>query len=149
MAKSPIYFSETLTIGRHTYLLEVKRSQRGQKYFIITQTSLRDAEQRPVIVFDRYMARFAKSVERAAKAVIGSVPELETATEREVKKRPGKAKESQPKNQGKRWTAQQDALLTARYQGGMSVAELAELLGRGTFSIEVRLAKLGLVASEN
>ncbi len=46
-------------------------------------------------------------------------------------------------NQGKRWTEEHDSLLIVHYKNGMSTDELAELLGRGEFSIGVRLVKLG------
>ncbi|MEM8911065.1 MAG: hypothetical protein AAGC97_04800 [Planctomycetota bacterium] len=52
-------------------------------------------------------------------------------------------------NQGRRWTEDHDSLLIIHYKNGVSIEELAELLGRGEFSIEVRLAKLGLSRSES
>ncbi|MEM8911064.1 MAG: DUF3276 family protein [Planctomycetota bacterium] len=35
MNKKPLYFSQTLTVGKRTYLMEVRRTNRGKKYFII------------------------------------------------------------------------------------------------------------------
>ncbi len=173
----PTYFSESMTIGPHTYLLEVKLSKRGQKYFIITQTSLRDEEQRPVVVFGNYMQRFAEAIEKARKAVKTNVAELEpdphrkhyyvhdiepkrspvrerkTTARKTVRPTPGTKKKNSASrkvrpNQGKRWTEEHDSVLIVQFKNGMSIAELALLLGRGEFSIQVRLAKLGLTKSK-
>ncbi len=149
MARSPVYFSETLTVGKRTYLMEVRRNQRGEKYFILKRTDLRDEEQEPVLVFDRFMTRFAGSIDRATRAMLNTVPEVDTADERKAKRQAAAiAKQDRPKNQGKRWTKQDDAALTAGFHDGLSVDELASQLGRGVFSIEVRLSKLGLKRDE-
>ncbi len=148
MGKAPVYFSETITIGPHTYLMEVKRSQRGQKYFLITPTNAYAAEQPGMVVFANYMARFTELIERAAKAVAQNVPEVNAAAKREAKRKKAEARANRPKNQGRRWTAAHDSMLMANYHKGMSVHELAELLGRGKFSIEVRIASLGLYRAE-
>lgn len=145
MAPSPLYFSETLTVGKRTYLMEVRRTQRGEKYFIIKRTDLRDEDQEPVIVYERSMLHFARAIDRATRAVVGNVPEVESSEERAAKKKAAaKRKKDRPPNQGKRWSEDHISLLTIHYSNGMPVKELAELLGRGEFSIEVQANKLGL-----
>lgn len=148
MASSPLYFSETLTVGKRTYLMEVRRTQRGEKYFIIKRTDLRDEDQEPVIVYEHSMLHFARAIDRATRAVVNTVPEVEPADERKFQKEQTKQKAATRKkerpNQGRRWTDEHDSLLIIHYKNGMSTDELAKLLGRGEFSIGVRLLKLGL-----
>ncbi len=70
MSRSPLYFSETITIGPNTYLMEVKHSQRGEKYFLITKTNARPEDDQAVVVFPYAMGRFVKMIGRAAKAML-------------------------------------------------------------------------------
>lgn len=150
MSSTPLYLSETLTVGKRTYLMEVRRTLRGQKYFIIKRTDLRDEDQEPVIVYERSMLHFARAIDRATRAVLNTVSEVESADERKVKKAEAKVKAAKRKeqksrpNQGKRWTEEHDSLLIIHFKNGMPIEELAQLLGRGEFSVGVRLSKLGL-----
>lgn len=144
MNRSPLYFSETLTVGKRTYLMEVRRHPRGEKYFIIKRTDLKDDEQEPVIIYEGSMIRFAGAIDRATRAMLNTVAEVESAEERAAKKKAAAERKKKRPNQGKRWTEEHDSLLIVHYKNGMSTEELAELLGRGEFSIGVRLAKLGL-----
>ncbi len=98
----PLYFSETFTVGKRTYLLEVRRSQRGQKYFIIKRTDLRDEEQDPVIVFDGYMTRFSGAIDRATRAMLNTVSEVEPADERSATKERSKTKKTAAKRRRER-----------------------------------------------
>lgn len=152
LARLPLYFSETLTVGQRTYLMEVRKDRRGRKYFIIKRTDLRDEEQTPVIVYPSAMIRFAGAIERATKAMMNSVGEVESADERKARREQSKKataarKEKKKKrfNQGKRWTEEHDSLLIVHYKNGMPIEELAEMLGRGEVSVSVRLMKLGIM----
>lgn len=150
MGRSPLYFSETLTVGKRTYLMEVRRHSRGEKYFIIKRTDLKEEEQEPVIIYERSITRFAGAVDRAVRAVLNTVPEVDSAEERSAKKKAAaERKKDRPKNQGKRWSEDDISLLVIHYKNGMPIDELAELLGRGKFSVEVQISKLGLTRSEN
>lgn len=159
---------------------------------------MRDEEQDPVIIYEHSMLYFARAIDRATRAVLNTVPEVEPADERREKREAAKERRDQPTspnrkagrkrtlssksakaatrtkptadedekpvstttrkmtstkkkrpNQGRRWTEDHDSLLIIHYKNGVSIEELAELLGRGEFSIEVRLAKLGLSRSES
>ena len=179
MKRKPLYFSQTLTVGKRTYLMEVRRTLRGQKYFIIERTDLRDEDQEPVIIYEHSMLYFARAIDRATRAVLNTVPEVEPADERQAKREASKTerqkreptkpkaraakkksvasgtkkvakkaivkpKKDRPRNQGKRWSEDHISLLTIHYSNGMSVEELAELLGRGEFSVKVQASQLGL-----
>lgn len=141
---SGVYFSETITIGARTYLVEVKKYRGGQKYMIITQTNVLEREQKPVIVYKGYMIQFVKVMERATRAVLAHVPECETAA---VRKRKRKARANPPEfcNSGKRWSAAHDRLLTEHFEKGTDIETLKGLFKRRENSIEVRLYKLGLL----
>ncbi len=147
----PKYLSETLTIGPRTYLIEVKKHSRGQKYMIITRTDLRDNEQQPVIVFDRQMTRFMRIMEQAAAATLTTVSVLEDTANRKhtgkVQERKKKAKANPPEfcNAGKRWTEADDKRLTEQFQNGVSMEALMKMFKRRSGSIEVRMYKLGLL----
>ncbi len=177
MGKAPVYFSETITIGPNTYLMEVKRSQRGQKYFLITKTNALPEEQQAVVVFSYYMEQFAKMIERASDAVHSSVPEIEPrerswapkpskpakrshkpktpgpsleAAKTKKHKRKKKAKANPPEfnNSGKPWSQEENELLAEQYQSGASMETLMKLFKRRSTAIEVRLYKLGFQPSK-
>ena len=171
MGRAPVYFSETMTIGPNTYLIEVKRSQRGQKYFLITKTNARPGEDQAVLVFSHFMGRFVKMVERAAATVYHSVPEIEPL-ERSWVPKPAKRSKLRPTVLPKRpqeplpkttasempvekdrreyanaylpWTKQDDAKLTFHFQDGIKIAELATIFQRKPSAIRSRLKRLGL-----
>ena len=148
MGKAPLYFSETTTIGPNTYLMEVKRSQRGQKYFRITKTNARPDEDQAVVVFPYAMGRFMKMIERATKAMLTTVPTVEDAETRKLK-RQVKVKANPPEfgNSGKRWTQTENELLAEQFQMGTSMETLMKLFKRRSTAIEVRLYKLGFLPS--
>jgi hypothetical protein len=142
----PKYLSETITVGPRTYQVEVKKHRRGGKYMIITQTGLRNEDQQPVIVFEAQMSRFARMMERAATAVLTNVPQVDG-----TKKRQKKVKANPPEfcNSGKRWTPNDDRLLTEHFHGGTPMERMMEIFKRRSGAIEVRLYKLGLLPPRN
>jgi len=149
MGKAPLYFSETMTIGPNTYLMEVKRSQRGQKYFLITKTNALPGEDQAVVVFPYAMGRFMKVIERATTAMLTTVPTVEDAETRKLERK-AKIKSNPPKfgNTGKRWTRVDDKLLAEQFQSGTSMETLMKLFKRRSTAIEVRLYKLGFLPSK-
>ena len=50
-----------------------------------------------------------------------------------------------PVNAGKPWAAQEDGKLESAFSAGIELPEIARELGRTTWAIEARLAKLGKV----
>jgi len=144
----PKYLSETITIGRRTYLIEVKRHSGGQKYLIITQTSLHEDEQRPVIIFDNQIPRFMRIMDRAEKAALTTVaPAEDVATRKRKREQKKRVKANPPEfgNSGKRWTLDDDKLLAEQWQAGTSMETLMQLFKRRSGAIEVRMYKLGLL----
>lgn len=172
MGKAPVYFSETITIGPNTYLMEVKRSQRGQKYFLITKTNARPEEDQAVVVFEYAMGRFVKMIDRAAHAMYNTVPEIEPR-ERSRAPRPAKPAQrtvpakppkqpperpSKPKtprasldqirkkhpNAYRSWTEEEDAKLAHHFHKDVKMVELEKIFGRPRSAIRIRLKRLGL-----
>jgi len=112
---------------------------------IITQMGVPDDEQQPVIVFERQMGWFMRVLERASKAVLTSVPEVEDAATRKERKKV-KANPPEFRNTGKRWTRADDEVLSEQFEKGASMETLTKLLKRRSGAIEVRLYKLGLLS---
>jgi len=56
-----------------------------------------------------------------------------------------KAKRELPANAGKPWAPQEDETLESAFAAGIEIAEIARELGRTTWAIEARLAKLGKI----
>lgn len=57
-------------------------------------------------------------------------------------------KASKNENQGKPWTAEQDACLEALYKNGSSIREISSALKRNSGAIRARLKKRGLIKDE-
>ncbi len=160
MGRAPIYFSEIFRSGQQTYLIEVKRSQRGKKYMTITEIDNPPEYSRSVVVHEYCANRFWNLITDATHAMQNNVPEIDPAewtwapetnrrrrarsVERQSAK-PTTPKKARPSNQGKRWTAAHDAVLTRRYDAGDSVEKIAQELGRTKRSVDVRLIKLGRI----
>ena len=53
-----------------------------------------------------------------------------------------------PVNSHRPWTAEADAELTRQFQAGQDPAELAVVLGRSAYAIEMRLQKLGFISAD-
>ena len=63
-------------------------------------------------------------------------------------KRRSRPRESVPANAGKPWTVEEDRNLLAQFDGGRSIAELAELLERTLAGIQARLEKHGRLTTQ-
>jgi hypothetical protein len=71
----------------------------------------------------------------AASRALQGKPKAPDRTERVVR--------VQPSNQGKPWSAEDDARLEAAYAEGIELKLVAQELGRSPFGVESRLVKLG------
>jgi hypothetical protein len=58
---------------------------------------------------------------------------------------PAKPRRELPANAGKPWVPQEDETLEAAFTEGLELPEIARELGRTTWAIEARLAKLGKI----
>ena len=57
----------------------------------------------------------------------------------------GKPRREVPPNAGKPWTADEDSSLESAFAAGLDPRDIATQLGRTTWAVEARLAKLGKI----
>ena len=76
---------------------------------------------------------------RALRALYSAVDLMQKEIDRE------KRRERLPANFGKPWTAEEDATLTAEFDGGITMPEMARKHLRTQSSIRLRLEKLGKI----
>ena len=69
-------------------------------------------------------------------------PDVIRALHAVLEKLPEK-KKAQPENAGAKWTGEEISVLTARFDSGMPMAEIAKLHGRTKGAIESKLVALG------
>jgi hypothetical protein len=76
---------------------------------------------------------------RTLRALFSAVDLMQKEVERE------KRRERLPANFGKPWSAEEDAQLTAAFDGGASIGDIARKHARTHSSIRLRLEKLGKI----
>jgi hypothetical protein len=57
----------------------------------------------------------------------------------------GRSRRELPPNAGKAWLAQEDGKLETAFAAGIDMKQIAQELGRTTWAVEARLAKLGKI----
>lgn len=130
-------FSEMVRAGRRTYFFDVKRSQEGIRYLVISESIAEGAthEHHRVMIFEEnieaFMAGFDKTITFLG---IAQKPEIHKIE---------KIRQQYPKAYVK-WTSDDDEALKKKFDEGMSVSELSLHFQRKPSAIQSRLAKLGI-----
>ena len=130
-------FSEKVTAGSRTYFFDVKQSQEGTRYLVISESRAVGAEyeHHRVMMFEENIEAFIAGFDKAI-AFLGIRQKPKSYSVEEVR-------QQHPKAYAK-WSSDEDEALRKKYDEGMSVAELARFFQRQPSAIQSRLAKLGL-----
>jgi ATP-dependent DNA helicase PIF1 len=131
------------------------RSLDGLRVLGFNDMALRVSEE--VQAFDKELKKLSEEALRESAAWTERV--IEEVKPAEIKPKKKKRVRSKEKSQekspemdgekvsskGKRWTEDEEARLAEGFKEGKSIAQLAEMLGRGYGGVSSRLAKLGLI----
>jgi len=130
-------FSEKVTAGSRTYFFDVKQSQEGTRYLVISESRAvgEEYEHHRVMVFEENLEAFIAGFDKTLDFLGIRQKPKSYAFE--------KNRQQHPKAYTK-WSPDEDEALRIKYQEGMSVAELSREFQRQPGAIQSRLAKLGI-----
>lgn len=130
-------FSEKVAAGSRTYFFDVKESDQGARYLVISESRQTGstAEHYRVVVFEEHLEKFSEIFDQAV-WVMARRDKSGTYNLDEIRQKYPRAYE--------KWTSEEDERLTSRYQAGLDLLELAAIFQRQPSSIQSRLTKLGL-----
>src|SRR5262245_15364675 len=122
-------FSEKIAAGSRTYFFDVKESDQGVRYLVISESRQTGstAEHHRVVVFEEHLEKFSEILDQAVwlmarkdKSKSYSLDEISRKYPRDYEK----------------WTSEEDERLTSRYQAGLDLLELAAIFQRQPSAIE-------------
>jgi hypothetical protein len=130
-------FSEKVTAGSRTYFFDVKESDQGARYLVISESRQTGstAEHYRVVVFEEHLEKFSEILDQAVWMMARSDKSKTYSLDQIRQKYP---------RDYEMWTSEEDERLTSRYQAGLDLLELAAIFQRQPSAIESRLTKLGL-----
>jgi len=130
-------FSTHVRAGSRTYFFDMKQSQDGTRYLVISESRKGDAgyEHHRVMVFDEYLEAFSQALTEMLTQT--SKPEKKAYSVDSIRKECPKAYA--------KWNADDDERLWSPHQLGRSANELASVFQRRPGAIESRLRMLALV----
>lgn len=130
-------FSEKVTAGSRTYFFDIKQSQAGTLYLVISESKPVGAEfeHHRVMIFEENIEAFKAGFDKTLGFLeIRQKPKSYTLEE---------VRQQHPKAYTK-WTPDEDETLRKKFQEGMSVVDLSLAFQRQPGAIQSRLVKLGI-----
>ncbi len=132
-------YSDSFPAGRRTYFIDIKLTEKGDKYLKITE-SKKDTdggfERHQIMVFKEDIEKFTDAVAKAA----WRIREPETPSKSYSLDDKRKAHQ----NAYKPWTEQDDHRLELLYCEGKTIKEVSEIFNRNPGAIRSRIEKLDL-----
>jgi hypothetical protein len=141
-------FSQRVGAGSRTYFFDVKKTEEGSKYLVISESrhAGKAYEHHRVMIFEEHLHAFVTGFQQALRFFqsMSSEPERQRMSSAEngvssvlrVRQRYLQAYKS--------WSPDEDERLRKSYEQGSSITELASQHQRTPGAIRARLAKLGL-----
>ena len=129
--------SEKVTAGSRTYYFDVKQSQAGTRYLVISESKAVDAdfEHHRVMIFEENIEAFLAGLDKTI-CFLGIRQKPKAYNIEEVRQKHPKAYT--------KWAPDEDEALRKKYKEGISVAELSREFQRQPRAIQSRLVKLGI-----
>ncbi len=130
-------FTESVSAGSRTYFFDVKESQDGSKYLVISESRNTGSnfEHGRIMIFEENFQAFQQGFIKAM-TFLGVGEETKTYNLDEIRNEYPRAYE--------KWDPEEDNILGVKYREGLSVSELSDLFYRQPGAIRSRLKKLGL-----
>ena len=132
-------FSERVVAGRRTYFFDVKESQDGAKYLVISESKLvgeGDYEHNRIMIFQEHIPTFIEGLKKVTQFIM-SCDKAKAYDIEEIRQKYPKAY--------MKWTKEEDDNLRNEYFKGKTIEELAMIFQRKPSAIRSRLQKLGLL----
>ena len=122
--------------GSRTYFFDIKQSQNGEKYLVISESRQVGTtyQHDRVMVFEEHLETFRAGLEEAITSIEGPS---------QPKSYLEKTRQEHPKAYEK-WSPEEDEQLKKKHDMGLDTSELAKCFGRQPGAIRSRLNKLGL-----
>ena len=123
--------------GNRTYFFDIKLSQNGERYLVISESERVDTayQHDRVMVFEEHLEAFRAGLEKAITFL--EVPSQPKSYSLE------KIRQKYPRAYEK-WSSEEDEQLKIKHSTGLGASELAKCFGRQPSAIRSRLTKLGL-----
>lgn len=133
-------FTEKVVAGSRTYFFDVKEAKDGTKYLVISESRQESSHYNHsrVMVFEEHLEAFATGFQKTLQFLGVKIKAYKV---NDVRQMYPKAYE--------RWSPDEDEQLKVKYQEGVSVSELTTYFQRQPSAIHSRLAKLGLLPTQD
>lgn len=137
--KREALYSQKVAAGSRTYFIDIKESNEGVRYLVISESRRTDEtfEHERVMIFEENFLAFANALDAAFEFLgVRSKVAREPASLEEIRKLYPRAYE--------KWTEEEDERLRGLFNQGMKLKAIARDLQRQPGAISSRLVKLGL-----
>lgn len=130
-------FTETVSAGSRIYFFDIKESQDGSKYLVISESQKTGSgfERGRIMIFEENFETFQQGFGKAMN-FLGLEKITKAHDVNEIRKEHPRAYE--------KWDPEEEEALGVKYREGLSVSELAIIFQRQPGAIRSRLVKLGL-----
>ena len=131
-------FSQRIVAGRRTYFFDVRETQDGTRYLVISESRLVDGEYKHdrIMIFQEHIPAFIEGLKRTLK-FMKRMDKVKAYDIEEIRKKYPRAY--------MKWTKEEDETLRDEYLRGKTIGELAKIFQRKPSAIHSRLRKLGLL----
>lgn len=133
-------FTEKVMAGSRTYFFDVKEAKDGTKYLVISESRQGSSsyEHSRVMIFEEHLEAFVEGFQKTLQFLGVKTKSYNVD---DVRQRYPKAYE--------RWSPDEDEQLKIKHQAGIDIDELAGYFQRQPSAIRSRLAKLGLLPTQD
>ena len=133
-------YSQEITVGRRTYLFDVKMTRDGSKYLTITEIAKTNSYpgRTQIMVFEDHLEEFLSTLEKAAEFLNWGGDQTNKTKSTHI----SKIRQEYP-NAYKAWTSEEDELLERSFCSGIKIEQLSKIFRRQPGAIRSRLNKLG------
>ncbi|WP_456329754.1 DUF3276 family protein [Archaeoglobus sp.] len=135
-------FSKKIGAGKRTYFIDIKESQDGTKYLVITESKETEGgnyERNRIMVFEEYLYSFVRGLKEALEFY---------EKERRAKKYSVEEVRLKYPRAYMKWTKEEDDALRKEYLEGKTIDDLSRIFQRKPSAICSRLQKLGVLREE-
>ncbi|MEM9921561.1 MAG: DUF3276 family protein [Bacteroidota bacterium] len=139
MEMQNVLHTERIAIGKRTYFFDLKRSEKGNDYLVITESRLVEAERyerQRLVLFQDELKQFGATLMDMMLLFKGKSKQRKLSEEEieEIRK--------EYPNAFVPWTTEDDQSLMQLFQEGQSIEELASHFHRKPAAIDYRIKKL-------
>ena len=133
-------YSERIKVGQRTYFIDIKLSEKGQKFLQITESKKTDTnfERQNVIIFNEGIEKFSEAFVRVLLRMNSNEIQDNKNTYSVDRIRENHEKAYKP------WNNEEESKLEQLFCERKTVTEISEILGRKKGAIQSRIKKMEL-----